>query len=112
MAKGITANAPPPLEFQFKEKNFYTGGDMDMGQVSWNGMPTCTVLHCTIFFFSFDMFCDKTWSRNTDTYRVDLDQVGVPGISRDSDIVVAQLALVGGTVDVSKSDPKKGKMAI
>lgn len=64
---------------------------------------THTHTSCTVLFSLFSV------EEYTSTYRVDLDQIGVPGVSRDSDIVVAQFALVGGTVDVSNQTPKRIK---
>lgn len=37
----------------------------------------------------------------TTTYRVDLDQVGIPGVARDLDVVVTEFTSGSGTIDVS-----------
>ena len=43
----------------------------------------------------------KNLNKEVATYRVDLDQVGIPGIARDLNVVVAELTSGSGTVDVS-----------
>jgi hypothetical protein len=46
MDKGMTAKAPPPLEFQFNEKNFYIVWYVSVCQESVQGMLELACHHC------------------------------------------------------------------
>lgn len=122
MDRGMTAKAPPPLEFQFNEKNFYIVLFLYVCQESVQGMLELTSYHkATHYIHRQNWFWlseayrllqshSSTAKRTlkiewiglaTTTYRVDLDQVGIPGIARDLDVVVTELTSGSSTIDVS-----------
>lgn len=121
----MTAKAPPPLEFQFNEKNFYFLLYVSVSQESVQGMLELACYHhCyhnpNVLDCRIHILVHKSHSPRANriqqserkrlariTYRVDLDEVGIPGIARDLDVVVAELTSGSSTIDVSIVNEKQ-----
>jgi hypothetical protein len=91
----MTANAPPPPEFQFKEKNFC----MQIGMLN-AVQPELGNRICPGTSPGSDGSRNSWVSRDFLTYRVDLDQVGIPSVTGNFDIVIAGLAFGTSAKDV------------